>query len=102
MKKQDEIIYYTIGEASELVERQPQTIKSWYRWAESEGLSLKEAGLPDYRRDFDVKKTFYFAEGDIPQLVDFRKKVRYGQMSEFNSKRWGNRGRSIEQRRATN
>lgn len=88
--------YLTVGQVSKLVDRNSQTIKSWYKWCDSEGLSYDKAGLPLYRRDLDVKQTYYFNVNDIEKLIEFRDGIQYGQMSDFNVSRWGERGRIIQ------
>lgn len=100
MKNIDGVNYMTIGEASKLVDRNSQTIKSWYKWCENEGLTFAEAGLPEYRRDLDGKHTYHFREDDIEKLILFRQSIQYGQMSDFNVGRWGVRGKEIEARKS--
>lgn len=99
MKVVNGVNYLTIGEVSKLVDRSPQTIKNWYRWSDKEGKDYKEVGLPEYRRDLDAKRTFYFQESAVASLIKFRDNIQYGQMAEFNVNRWGQRGKEIEARR---
>lgn len=99
MKNVEGVNYLTIGETAKLVDRNAQTIKSWYRWCDKEEQSYEKAGLPEYRRNLDGKQTYHFREEDIPKLIEFRDSIQYGQMSEFNVSRWGERGKAIEARK---
>jgi hypothetical protein len=96
MKTVDGVKYLTIGEVSKLIDRSAQTIKNWYKWAK---LNNEEGSLPPFRRDLDLKGTYYFAEDDVPKLIQFRDSISYGQMSDFNVSRWGQRGKEIEARK---
>lgn len=91
--------YLTVGETAKLVKRSAQTIKSWYKWVETEETTLSQAGLPEYRRDLDQKGTYHFKESDIEKLIEFRENISYGQMADFNVGRWGKRGKDIESRK---
>lgn len=62
----------------------PATIKRWYKWADKSGKAICEVGLPAYIKD--SKGTWYFKLEQIPELQNFRKNLKWGQMSEFNSK----------------
>jgi hypothetical protein len=99
MKNIGGVNYLTIGETAKLVDRSAQTIKNWYRWCQSEEVDPNKAGLPEFRRDLDAKGTYHFAETDIDKLITFRDSISYGQMSEFNVSRWGQRGKEIEARK---
>lgn len=99
MKTVNGVNYLSIGEVSKLVDRSAQTIKSWYRWVVTEGLTNEQVGLPEYRRDLDGKRTYHFAESDVEKLIEFRQNINYGQMSDFNASRWGQRGKEIEARK---
>lgn len=92
--------YLTIGEVAKIVDRSTQTIKYWYKWYEEQSEDVKsENVLPATRRDLDAKKTHYFLEGDMDALIVFRDQISYGKMSEFNNRRWGERGTEIRQRK---
>lgn len=99
MKVVDGVTYLTIGEVSKMIDRSAQTIKNWYKWAK---LNNEENSLPPYRRDLDAKGTYYFAEQDVQKLIEFRDSISYGQMSDFNVSRWGQRGKEIEARKLEN
>jgi LPS sulfotransferase NodH len=99
MKTIEGINFLTIGEVSKIVDRSAQTIKNWYKWCESKGVDFAEAGLPAFRRDIDAKGTYYYEESDVQKLVEFRDSISYGQMADFNSARWGQRGKEIEARK---
>lgn len=99
MKTIQGVNYYTIGEVAKMVDRNAQTIKSWYKWCENDNKSYESQGLPEFRRDLDGKRTYHFEESAIEGLIKFRDNIQYGQMSEFNVTRWGERGKEIEARR---
>lgn len=99
MKTVNNVNYLSIGEVSKIVDRSSQTIKNWYRWAAKEEVEPNQVGLPEYRRDLDGKGTYHFKEEDIQALIDFRDGISYGQMSDFNITRWGQRGKEIEARK---
>lgn len=96
MKVVDGIKYLTIGEAAKIVGRGAQTIKSWYKWAEQNNKDIKELGLPEFRRDIDRRQTYFFKDTDVTLLLKFKDSIAYGQMSDFNVNRWGERGKVIE------
>ena len=92
--------YLTIGEVAKIVERSPQTIKYWYKWYDEQTDAVKsENVLPKTRRDLDAKGTHYFLEDDMEALAVFRDLISYGKMSEFNNRRWGERGTEIRERK---
>lgn len=62
----------------------PATIKRWYKWAKKTGRTVSEVGLPIYVTD--TKGTWYFKMEQIPELQNFRKNLKWGEMSDFNSK----------------
>ncbi len=62
----------------------PATIKRWYKWADKSGKTICEVGLPAYIKD--SKGTWYFKLEQILELQNFRKNLKWGQMSDFNSK----------------
>lgn len=62
----------------------PATIKRWYKWADKSGKSIREVGLPAYTTD--SKGTWYFKLEQVTELQNFRKNLKWGQMSDFNSK----------------
>lgn len=99
MKTINGVNYLSIGETAKLVDRSAQTIKNWFKWCSAQGVEPNQVGLPEYRRDLDGKGTYHFKEEDIPALIDFRDSISYGQMSDFNITRWGQRGREIEARK---
>lgn len=62
----------------------PATIKRWYKWADKSGKTICEVGLPAYTTD--SKGTWYFKLEQVTELQNFRKNLKWGQMSDFNSK----------------
>ena len=62
----------------------PATIKRWYKWADKWGKAIYEVGLPAYTTD--SKGTWYFKLEQVTELQNFRKNLKWGQMSDFNSK----------------
>lgn len=62
----------------------PATIKRWYKWADKSGKAIWEVGLPAYTTD--SKGTWYFKLEQVTELQNFRKNLKWGQMSDFNSK----------------
>ena len=95
MKIIDGVKYYKIGEAAKLINKSPQTIKHWYEWVEYTGDKSKQ--LPKVYH-LDNRGTRYFREQDIPALQKFGENIKYGEMSEFNSYLWGERGQLIRER----
>lgn len=93
MKQIEGVTYFTIGEVAKMIDRGPQTIKNWYAWQEREQTDI----LPQVHNDLDEKKTRYFREEDVPLLIHFRDNIKYGMMAEFNRKKWGIRGKEIQQ-----
>ena len=93
MRHIDGQIYYTIGEVATMIDRGAQTIKNWYAWEEREQTDF----LPQVFMNIDEKKTRYFKEQDVPNLIKFRDKMKYGMMSDFNREKWGKRGKKEEE-----
>lgn len=62
----------------------PATIKRWYKWADKSGKAICEVGLPAYTTD--SKGTWYFKLEQVTELQNFRKNLKWGDMSDFNSK----------------
>lgn len=62
----------------------PATIKRWYKWADKSGKAICEVCLPAYTTD--SKGTWYFKLEQVTELQNFRKNLKWGQMSDFNSK----------------
>lgn len=62
----------------------PATIKRWYKWADKSGKAICEVDLPAYTTD--SKGTWYFKLEQVTELQNFRKNLKWGQMSDFNSK----------------
>lgn len=88
-------IMLTIGQVSKRIRRTAQTIKHWYEWAEENN---KMHELPEMHRK-GPKGIRYFKESDIPKLEEFRDKIQYGMMSDYNVKNWGRRGNEIQERK---
>jgi len=89
MREIDGMRHYTFAEACEKIGRGKLTIRGWYAWAEESGHLDK---LPAILWSSDPRPVRLFSEKDIADLIQFRDGVKYGSMSEFNEKRWGNRG----------
>lgn len=83
-----------IGEVAKEINRSAQTIKHWYKWAEESGNTNV---LPKVFR-LDSRGTRYFRLEDVPKLAEFAENIEYGQMSDYNSKLWGERGQLIRER----
>lgn len=83
-----------IGTVAKEIDRSAQTIKHWYKWAEQSGNT--DMLPPVYR--LDSRGTRYFKKADIPKLAEFAEGIEYGQMSDYNSKLWGERGQLIRER----
>lgn len=75
---------YSITRVALFLNCSPATIKRWYKWAEKTGRTTGEVGLPDYTTD--NKGTWYFKYHQISQLQNFRKNLKWGEMSDFNAK----------------
>lgn len=75
---------FSITRAALMLNCSPATIKRWYKWADKTGRTICELGLPSYVTD--TRGTWYFNLNDIKQLHEFRKNLKWGQMSEFNKK----------------
>lgn len=75
---------YSITRVAIILNCSPLTIKRWYKWASSTDETLKNLGLPQYTTD--KRGTWYFNSEQIKQLQNFRKNLKWGQMSDFNSK----------------
>jgi len=98
MKQINGINYLRIGEVAKIIDRTVITIKNWYAWAESQSAAIQAANpLPEICI-LDVRGTRYFAETDIPMLIEFRDNIVPGSLSDFNVTLWGQRGKSILER----
>jgi len=95
MKYVDGKVYLRIGEAATIVNRTNSTIKNWYGWAEEND---KVDILPEMIR-IGERKDRYFLESDMDKLKNFANSIKYGSMSKFNEKLWGQR--NIENKRST-
>lgn len=95
MMEKDSKNLLTIGEIARFIGRGSQTIKHWYEWAE-ENDRLSE--LPNMYR-VGSKGVRYFDENDVGKLIEFRDKISYGMMSDYNVKNWGKRGEQIQERK---
>ena len=74
----------SITRAALILNCSPATIKRWYKWADKSGKAICEVGLPTYTTD--SKGTWYFKLEQVTELQNFRKNLKWGQMSDFNSK----------------
>ena len=82
--------YLKIGVVAKLLERSPLTIKIWYEYAENEGIEL-----PKYLSNLDARKSRFWKESDIPELIKFRDSIEKGTMSKTTVYKWGKRGEAI-------
>ena len=74
----------SITRTSLMLNCSPATIKRWYKWVKISKRNTEEVGLPKFTTD--KKGTWFFTYEQIGQLQNFRKNLKWGQMSEFNSK----------------
>ncbi len=88
-------VFLTIGEVSKIIDRNTHTIKNWYEWYDQNEEAQKENLLPEIYRELDNKRTRYFLENDIEKLINFRDKIKYGFFNDFNTIKWGRRGKEI-------
>lgn len=59
------------------------TIKRWYKWANEYDISqINGVSLPQYTTD--NRGTWFFTYPQVNQLREFRKHLKWGQMSKFN------------------
>lgn len=75
---------YSITRVAIILNCSPATIKRWYKWASKENKTFQEVGLPIYTTD--NRGTWYFNDEQVSQLLNFKKNLKWGQMSKFNSK----------------
>lgn len=75
---------YSITRVSIILGCSPATIKRWYKWASKENQLWDKVGLPIYSKD--NRGTWYFSREQVNQLINFKKNLKWGQMSDFNSK----------------
>lgn len=75
---------FSITRVAIILNCSPLTIKRWYKWASSIDEPLENLGLPQYKTD--NRGTWYFTIEQVGQLQNFRKNLKWGQMSDFNSK----------------
>lgn len=75
---------YSVTRASIILGCSPLTIKRWYKWASIENEPLEKVGLPVYTTD--KRGTWYFTDEQVKQLLTFKQNLKWGQMSDFNSK----------------
>lgn len=98
MKEVEGKKYYTAAELSPLIGRSYSTIVAWYdaeKMAKDNNMPF-EGELPEIRRDFDLKRTRYWCEDDIPKLIKFRDEIKPGDLSYYNKRiMWGVRGKEI-------
>ena len=72
---------YSISRVALLLNCSVPTIKRWYKYAR---LNDEPIEMPQYTTD--NKGTWYFKHEQILELQNFRKKLKWGQMSKFNEK----------------
>lgn len=75
---------YSITRTALMLNCNPATIKRWYKWADKTGRTICKVGLPAYTTD--TRGTWFFTYEQIKQLQEFRANLKWGEMSEFNSK----------------
>ena len=81
---------YSITRVAIILNCSPITIKRWYKWASLSDEPLENLNLPQYQTD--KRGTWYFNSEQIKQLQDFRKNLKWGRMSNLNSKYyWSNK-----------
>lgn len=72
-----------VNEVSRILGFSPQTIKNWYKWANS-AYNTKGLYFPDPIRD--EKGRMYFRQVDINKIRDFKLRTCYGMMKDFNNR----------------
>ena len=94
--------YISIGKVAELVGKSVQTIRLWSDWSDEQ----EEKGLPRYipaAVRLGVNGVRCFKESDVPKIKEFGETMKYGTLSRYNRRQWGERGnikvdKSIERR----
>lgn len=76
--------FFSITRVALMINCSPATIKRWYKWADKSGKAICEVGLPAYVTN--NKGTWFFNLQDVQSLIQFKKNLKWGQMSDFNSK----------------
>lgn len=95
--------YYTVSEVSKKIGRTVGTISNWYKaqeFAEKNNIPFVPVALPEPRRDFDKLQTRYWTDEQINKLKFFRNSIKRGDLSQYNSQLWGERGKIINEKRA--
>lgn len=75
---------YSITRVSIILNCSPATIKRWYRWVSKTNQTIEKVGLPKYTTN--SRGTWFFTNEQIKQLQHFKQNLKWGEMSEFNSK----------------
>jgi hypothetical protein len=97
MKVKDGIEYLKIGEVADRLERSTQTIKIWYEWYENQSKGYRQENpFPEVRQDVDKRRTRYYKKDEIKYLVEFKKGLEYGDITEVTRDKWGERGKRIK------
>jgi len=88
-------LYYSIGEVAEIVGKSIQTIRLWDVWSDEREEEGQERFIPKPLRltNRDVR---YWNDEDIAQIQEFSDSIRYGSLSKYNRRRWGERGKNIK------
>lgn len=95
--------YYKGSEVATKIGRSYITILNWYAALDSEEYkNLDEKNLPTLPtpyRNLDERKTRYWDEEGVQQLLEFKNSIKLGDLSFFNRNNvWGKRGKDIQRR----
>ena len=77
--------FYSLDDVSKQLKVSKHTVKNWYRWSCSHyNRDLYKLDFPVPIRDEKGRMSFYM--DDLDKILNFKSKLKYGMMSEFNKR----------------
>jgi len=89
------IQYFNITVVSEIIKKSVQTVRMWDVWSDQEDEIDGKRLIPKSTRSGKNNVRCWTAS-QIQQILDFSKSIKYGQLSKYSRKCWGERGKNIK------